>query len=214
MLNLLNEYQARRRRKAQLSERFTAVHDNNLWGSNESRSGAGSARNAPSVVVAGQAIRRAVGENPIVTLSDIPCGDFNWMPDVLGALEGVRYTGFDIVFSALQNNKDRFPQYDFRVLDIVTTVPPRADLILCKDLMNHLSDDDIKSCIANMKKSGSTFLLASNNPGFVNTALPDNLQGSRFLDITAAPFGYNPPLWTQEGYMSLWRLQDMGDCKF
>jgi len=214
MLNLLKDYRARQQRKASLSQRFTAVHDKNLWGSDESRSGAGSARNAPSVAVAAEAIRKAVDENGVRTLSDIPCGDFNWMPDVLPTLSGVSYIGFDIVFSALQNNKDRFPQYEFRVLDIVTTVPPYADLIFCKDLMNHLNDDDVKSCIANMKASGSKFLLASNNAGFANAPLPDIPQGSRLLDITAPPFGFNPPLWTADNYLSLWRLQDIGECKF
>ena len=147
-------------------------------------------------------------------MSDIPCGDFNWMPDLLATLGDLKYTGFDIVFSALHNNRSRYPQYEFRVLDIVTTVPPKADMIFCKDLLNHLNDEDVKSAISNMKKSGSTFLLASNNDGFVNTQLPEAASGSRYLDITAPPFGYNTAKWTLEGYLSLWRLKDIGECKF
>ncbi len=214
MLNLFREYQAKQQRKAELSRRFAAVHDENLWGSEESRSGPGSARNSPSVMCAANAIRKAVEEEGIRTMSDIPCGDFNWMPDILSTIGGLEYTGFDIVFSALHRNKARHPQYEFRVLDIVTTVPPRSDLIFCKDLLNHLKDEDVKSAVTNMKKSDSKFLLASNNPGFVNTPLPEVASGSRYLDITAPPFGYNPPMWTLEGYLSLWRLRDIGECKF
>jgi trans-aconitate methyltransferase len=188
MLNFIREYRERNRRRAELSDRFTVVHDKNLWGSEESRSGAGSARNSPSVAIAASAIKKAIEENRIRSLGDIPCGDFNWMPDVLSSIGDLTYIGFDIVFSALQLNKSRFPQYEFRVLDITTTVPPQVDLIFCKDLLNHLKYEDVVSAISNMKKSGSKFLLASNNAGHVNVQLPDDLPGSRF-QRTALDFG-------------------------
>jgi hypothetical protein len=214
MLNLFRDYQTKQQRKAELSRRFAAVHDENLWGSEESRSGPGSARHSPSVLCAADAIRKAVDEEGIRTMSDIPCGDFNWMPDLLSTLSGLKYTGFDIVFSALHNNKTRYPQYEFRLLDVVTTIPPGSVMIFCKDLLNHLKDQDVNLAIANMKKSGSKFLLASNNGGFVNTPLPEVASGSRYLDITAPPFGYKLPMWTLEGYLSLWRLQDIGEGTF
>lgn len=214
MLNFIREYQAKMQRNAELSRRFAQVHDENLWGSEESRSGPGSVLTSPSVRCAENAIRKAVDEEGVRSVSDIPCGDFNWMPHLLAKMGDLKYTGFDIVFSALHKNKARYPQYEFRQLDIVTTVPPRADLIFCKDLLNHLDDADIKSALSNMKKSGSRLLLASNNEGFTNTPLPKVASGSRYLDITAPPFSFNPPIWTLEGYLSLWRVADIGECKF
>ena len=202
------------RRSAHLRARFTRVHDENLWGSQESRSGWGSARGAPPVTIAQQAIANAVHELGVKSISDIPCGDFNWMSELLASLPPVRYCGFDIVLSILQSNKEHFPDVEFRLLDITLKVPPRADLIFCKDLLNHLRDEDVKSAVGNMRRSGSTYLLASNNSGFENVPLPDVAEGSRHLDITAPPFNFRPPLWTLDGYMSLWRLADMGECGF
>jgi hypothetical protein len=214
MLRAFREYWDRRRRSSDLRARFTFVHDKNLWGSGESRSGFGSGRGAPSVGISEDAIAKAIAEHPISSMNDIPCGDFNWMPALLARLPPLRYCGFDIVKPILMRNKEKFPEREFRLLDITTHVPTAADLIFCKDLLNHLRDEDVKRAVENMRLSGSTFLLVSNNCGFSNGPLPDEPSGSRHLDITAPPFNYRPPLWTLGGYMSFWRLADMGECGF
>jgi hypothetical protein len=214
MLKALRDYWDRRLRSEKLRARFTVVHERNLWGASQSRSGYGSEPGTPSVVISERAIEIAVTEHGVRSINDIPCGDFLWMPDLLARLEPVRYCGFDIVKPLVTNNKMRFPDREFRVLDVTTEVPPAADMIFCKDLFNHLRDQDVKRAIENMRRSGSTYLLASNNPGFENTPLPKGPSGSRLLDLCNAPFAYNPPLWTLDGYMSLWRLADMGECAF
>jgi hypothetical protein len=211
ILERFRKYRDGRERSETLRSRFTTVYDQGLWGVSETRSGFGSEKGSQWVTIAAEAIRKAVSEHGVRSIDDIPCGDFNWMPDVLAGLGPVRYIGFDIVFDALARNKERFPQYEFRVLDITAKVPPAADLIFCKDLLNHLTDADVKRAIANMRRSGSKFLLASNNPGFENTPLPETPGGSRHLDITAPPFHLPPPLWSVADYMSLWRLADLTD---
>lgn len=214
MWNIFGKSERSRPRSRALQARFTEVYAENLWGSSESRSGGGSVRGSAWVTIAEQALAKAVHEHGVRSLNDIPCGDFNWMPDVLARLGGVRYIGFDIVHTALARNKDRHPEHEFRLLDVTTHTPPAADLIFCKDLLNHLTDADVKRAIANMQRSGSKFLLASNNPGFENIPLPETPGASRHLDITAPPFNFRPPLWTVEGYLSFWRLADMGECGF
>jgi hypothetical protein len=212
MLGRLRSFWDRRERSESLRSRFETVYEEGLWGIEESRSGAGSAKGSPWVAVATETIRRAVSEYDVRSINDIPCGDFNWMPEVLAGLGSIRYIGFDIVGAALARNRDRCPQYEFRILDITSQVPPAADLIFCKDLLNHLTDADVKRAIDNMARSGSKLLLASNNPGHENTPLPEIPNASRHLDITAPPFDLPPPLWTVGGYMSLWRLADLSGC--
>jgi len=211
MLGRLRTYWDRRERSQTLRSRFTTVYDQGLWGVSETRSGFGSVKGSQWVAIAEEAIRKAVGEHGVRSINDIPCGDFNWMPDVLAGLGPIRYIGFDIVAEALARNKDRFPQYEFRVLDITSQVPPAADLIFCKDLLNHLTDADVTRALDNMRRSGSKFLLASNNPGYENAPLPETPNASRHLDITAPPFNQPPPLWSVADYMSLWRLADLTD---
>ncbi len=109
----------------------------------------------------------------------------------------------------VRRNRKRGPNVEFGVLDITAEAPPAADLIFCKDLMNHLSDGDVRRAIENMRRSGSKFLLASNNCVDENIPLSRSRNGSRLIDITAPPFSYPRPLWNISDYMSLWRLQDM-----
>jgi hypothetical protein len=209
MLEQLQERLKTRARSEILRAKFAAIYYQGLWGKHESRSGAGSVRDSLSVMIAGVALAQVVRDHGIRSISDIPCGDFNWMPDVLASLGEVSYAGFDIVKTIVLRNKERRPDCEFRVLDITNDVPPAADLIFCKDLMNHLSDDDVRRAIINMRRSGSRFLLASNNCVDENIPLSHSRGGSRLIDITAPPFGYPRPLWSLSDYMSLWRLEDL-----
>jgi hypothetical protein len=172
-------------------------------------------RDSRCVATAIATIKRAVADHNVRTIHDIPCGDFNWQPMLLEEMPEIAYQGFDIVPHVIKENRRKHPNYRFSVLDIVHQVPPRADLIFCKDLLNHLSDACVKKAVENMKLSGSTYLLASNNRGAVNTPLPDHGPGStRHLDITAAPFHFKQPLWMENGYCWFWRLSEIGDCAF
>jgi Methyltransferase domain len=209
MLEQLQERLKTRARSEILRAKFAAIYYQGLWGKHESRSGAGSVRDSLSVMIAGVALAQVVRDHGIRSISDIPCGDFNWLPDILTTLGEVCYIGFDIVDAVVRRNQKRRPDYEFRVLDITSDAPPGADLIFCKDLTNHLSDPDIRRAIANMRRSGSTFLLASNNCVDENVPLSRSRGASRLVDITAPPFKYPRPFWSMSDYMSLWRLEDL-----
>jgi len=209
MFEQLQEQLKTRMRSEILRAKFATIYYQGLWGTRESRSGAGSVRDSLWVMIAGVAIAEVVRDHGIRSISDIPCGDFNWMPDVLATLGDVRYVGFDIVNSVVRRNRKRRPDVEFHALDITADVPPATDLIFCKDLMNHLSDPDVRRAITNMRRSGSKFLLASNNCVDENVPLSQSRGGSRLIDITAPPFNYPRPLWSLSDYMSLWRLDDL-----
>jgi hypothetical protein len=53
----------------------------------------------------------------------------------------IRYTGLDVVRSVVASNMERFSnesQWDFAVHDFTVKVPPQADLIFCRDALQHL----------------------------------------------------------------------------
>jgi hypothetical protein len=116
MLEHLREKLNTRARSEILRAKFAAIYYRGLWGTRESRSGAGSVRDSLSVMVAGVAIAEVVRDYGVRSISDIPCGDFNWMPDVLASLGEVSYAGFDIVKTIVLRNKERRPDCEFRVL--------------------------------------------------------------------------------------------------
>lgn len=192
-----------------LTRRFSKVYDENAWGDDQSRSGPGSRLESDSVQEALKALELVAREYAVRSLNDLPCGDFNWLWRFLDRHPEIAYRGFDVVPALVRANRRKAPVRRFDVLNVVTSVPPAADLIFCKDLLNHLTFQDVASALRNMARSGSKLLLASNNFGHVNTELAEDLDGhSRHLDITAAPLNFAEPIWNS-GYLGLWRLADL-----
>jgi hypothetical protein len=196
---------------AELESRFTRVYAKNLWEDPETISGPGSRLGSEPVVETLDALRMICRTHDIGTLNDIPCGDLNWVAKFLSEFPTIRYTGFDIVQPLIDRNLQLHPDIACRMLDITSHVPPKADLVLCKDLIIHLNDEDIHRTLANIKASGSTWLLASNNFGMPNDDLRENQHGDsacRYVDVLTAPFHYSPPLWRTQ-YLGLWKLADL-----
>jgi hypothetical protein len=198
-----------RARSTERRAQFSCYYRINRWGNDESRSGNGSQRNSASVAAALSTLADICDAYAVRSVADIPCGDFNWIDQFVDARPEIDYRGFDIVPAMIRNNRAKAPHRRFEVLDIVAAVPPRMDLIFCKDLFNHLTYREVDAALANMRMSGSRYLLATNNFGYANANLPVlALKTSRYLDICAPPFAYRQPIW-QRGYLGLWPLGDM-----
>lgn len=188
---------------------FTRYYDKNHWGDSESRSGPGSRTDSPSVGHAIRILSEVAAKYDIRNIADIPCGDFNWIGTFLQSHPELGYIGFDIVAKLIECNRRRFPSREFARLDVVASIPPKVDLIFCKDLINHLEYREIIQAITNMRQSGSTYLLATNNFGYKNTGLIRMRHiSSRHVDLTLAPFNYTVPIW-HDHYLALWRLPEM-----
>jgi len=191
-------------------ERFTRVYETRRWATGESVSGPGSDRGSGSVEHTARLLHRLIPDLGVRSIADIPCGDFHWIGDVLTAHPEVHYIGYDIVEPLIARNGRTHPGRAFAVLDIVTEVPPPAELILCKDLVNHLYERDVRAALANMVASGSTWLLITSNTGFENVELDMLAPGaSRELDLAAPPYDLPPPVYGDH-YLSLWRLEAVG----
>ena len=198
-------------RKTSLELRFTEVYENNVWGDLESKSGAGSRLDSPSVAESIKALQLIIKEYNIKSINDIPCGDFNWIGDIIEN-HNIDYLGFDIVKKIVVDNTFKYKNYKFCQLDITQQVPPRADLIFCKDLLNHLSYDDIYMSISNMKATKSKFFLSSNNFNYIDNVdlVLEHSGASRYLDLMLPPFNFPSPSW-RSSYLGLWDLKDIPD---
>lgn len=189
-----------------LQDVFTLVFKENRWGNDESVSGAGSALGSPSVRESVKTLDELVRSLRIKSINDVPCGDFYWFPLILGRFPYLEYRGFDIVPGLIEWNKQRFPNYNFDVLDVSESALPQADLIFCKDLLLHLRSRDIARTLDNFKKSGSRFLLISNNHGEANLELDLIEPGiHRSVNLTAEPYNLPEPIW-RSSYLALWSL--------
>jgi len=171
---------------------FTGIYETNAWGSDESVSGPGStvARGADFLAD----LLALVDAFAVRTLVDAPCGDFNWMRRVVAARD-LDYTGVDIVRPLVDANARAYasPGSRFLCLDMTRDDLPRADLLVCRDGLVHLSFADANAALRNFRRSGSRYLLATT---FIDRSRNRNVRtgGWRVLNLQAAPFRLPAPL--------------------
>lgn len=128
---------------------FTLIHDKHLWDEKESVSGPGSTFDATRNIRA--ALPEIFETYKIKSVLDIPCGDFNWMQHV--DLDGIDYTGADIVEELIEKNNQNFAsdKKRFLVLDLIKDTLPKSDLIICRDGLVHLTNSEISQALQKKK---------------------------------------------------------------
>jgi SAM-dependent methyltransferase len=174
-----------------LDDIFTQIHRRNLWGNEESRSGVGSTHEFT------EPLRRELPgllrELSVRTLLDVGCGDFHWMNEV--PLDGIDYIGAEIVDELVAELRQRYerPGRRFLCLDVSRDDLPRADLVLCRHCLIHLSNRNALRVLENIERSGARYLLATTFPSVKRNG--NIVNGSwRPTNLERPPFGLPPPL--------------------
>jgi hypothetical protein len=186
---------------------FERIYAENAWLCEESRSGPGStlARTA-QLREALPALLRELG---VRSLLDAPCGDFHWMAEV--PLPGVAYTGVDIVPALIEANRARFaaPGRAFAQADIVRDPLPYADAILCRECLVHLPLAAAVSTLANFRRSGARWLIATTFPG---TRKNEEVATGwwRPLDLERPPFSLPPAIRHLNERLPAWPDKALG----
>ena len=200
---------------------FSDIYAGNKFRGRESISGPGSGLNQTRVLFT--ETPKLFNEFGIHSILDIPCGDFNWMQHV--SLGAINYTGADIVSDLIQKNKQKYEHQNIRFckLDLLKDKLPRADLILCRDCLVHLSFKDSFKALQNICASRSRYLLTTTFTG--RHANHDIATGQwHSLNLEIAPFRLLPPVKiineknTEKGdaykdkSLGLWRIADIKEA--
>lgn len=173
-----------------LKQTFTDYYHNNTFNGRESVSGGGSDLIQTDVIRV--EIPKLLKKLDVKEFIDAPCGDFYWMQHVI--LNGINYTGIDIVGDIIRENKKKYKsdQRKFICKNIIADKLPKAELILIRDCWVHLSYEDIFSCIDNLKKNKIQYLLTTS---FINLSLNKELEGIwRPLNLEIEPFNFPQPI--------------------
>ncbi len=196
---------------------FEKIYERKLFGKSQSASGPGST--LVSTARIREHLENLMDEFQISSLVDVPCGDFYWMSKV--DLDKIDYIGLDIVPSLINKLQSDYPRMTFGVLDVTKDQLQKYDLILCRDLFVHLSNDQIISALNNFRNSGSKYLLATTFPDVSSNSelrVPRIGVGWRPLNLTIHPFNLGAPILTineestegrgkyRDKSISLWKL--------
>jgi 2-polyprenyl-3-methyl-5-hydroxy-6-metoxy-1,4-benzoquinol methylase len=163
-------------------EVFNSIYKQKRWMLTKLATESGDGSSIQATEKAQQIISNVIIKYNIKTMYDAACGDMNWMPRVLEKLPNVKYTGADVASIKIkQHQKNTKLKYTFKHADVTNDKIDKYDLILCRDVLQHIPHIDVFKALLNISKSGSSYLLATNYikqpeyksildilPGFVN----------------------------------------------
>lgn len=164
-----------------IAEVFDRIYAQNVWNGVETRSGPGSGPAATQRIR--ERILELVEWLGVRSVTDACCGEGWWQPDLPG------YVGIDVSAEAIGRARELHPGREFRVHDARSSVPA-ADLVICRDAIQHLSLPDGCAVVDAIRASGSRWLLASTYSPGRNLAI----RTGRYYepDLEAPPFGLPP----------------------
>jgi SAM-dependent methyltransferase len=167
--------------------KFISIFHNQGFGGQKSVSGPGSELLQTQVIR--REITRLIDELESKVVLDAPCGDFHWMKEI--KLDVERYFGVDIVPELIKQNNQKYAYEGiiFLVRDIIKDRLPKADIIICRDCLVHLSYKDIFRALENFKNSESEYLLTTTFTSLHRNR--DIITGLwRPLNLQASPFNF------------------------
>jgi hypothetical protein len=175
-------------------DKFSEIYKNNLWSSSESLSGEG------SEVAYTEPLRKWLVSNilnlKVKDFVDAPCGDYNWMKLVTPKVD-INYIGLDIVGSVISKNKLEYgsPKVDFRIANICEDVLPACDILMVRDCLFHLSNDDINNFLNNLARTDYKYLLTTTHKVEREFKNLNIITGDfRIIDLFSEPFNFDPKL--------------------
>lgn len=171
-------------------ETFTQIYENKDWGVNEDEGLSGSGASVNTTVEYRAILQNFLKNNQIHSVVDVGCGDWVWSRTV--DWSGVSYIGFDVVKSVIESNQKKYANENIQFVhaDILKTDLPQADLLLCKDVLQHLTIEDILSILSQFSKF--KYCIIQNDIAFEHGDPNHNKQiergKGRTLDLTKPPF--------------------------
>lgn len=169
---------------------FTRVYEKGEWGRDEKGrgiSGSGSTvTNAAFYIVY---LQNFLKSNEIRSVVDVGCGDWSLSKNL--NWENVSYTGIDVVKDVIERNTAGYsaPNVKFLCGDILTMNLPSADLLICKDVLQHLPNDKVQQFLKQTRNFKHCLITNDVDPNTWTSANPQITIGDwRPIDLTKPPF--------------------------
>jgi hypothetical protein len=188
--------------RGSIEDKFVFIYKTNWWKSGESRSGPGSTLEYTHNLRS--KIPEIIQKYSIKTILDAPCGDFNWMSQLIHSLD-VDYVGGDIVGELINvlHEKNRNNRVKFIQLDITRDKLPLADLMIVRDCLFHFSYKDSWMFFNNFITSRIPYLLTTTHKNDGNFQNKDIITGEfKLIDLFSDPYNFEKtPLYSVDDWV-------------
>jgi SAM-dependent methyltransferase len=165
---------------------FEKVYATNEW---QFGSGEGSLRKHTRGYV--EFLQQFLKDHQIRSVVDMGCGD--WQFSRYLDWTGINYHGYDLVESVISTNQRRFakPNITFTRYEGDFNVLPNADLLIAKDVLQHLSHANILQFLPTLQRYPKCLITNCVNPHgpTVNKDIQDG--EFRYLDLRLPPYSLN-----------------------
>ncbi|MBU2929098.1 class I SAM-dependent methyltransferase [Winogradskyella psychrotolerans] len=172
------------------------VYDMHLWGGKDFDFYSGSGSHDANIVAPYlECVSTFLkSHNNALTVCDLGCGDFNIGKHLTKYTQ--RYIGIDIVENLIERNKKLFKaeNLEFYGLNIVDDELPKADCIILRQVLQHLSNAEILKIVKKLPKY-KYIILTEHLPEGNFTPNKDIISGQGIrikkqsgVDVLAAPF--------------------------
>ena len=164
---------------------FNEIYEKNIW-----KNGSGLGSNPKYCKPWIEKVNSLLELEGINTVLDLGCGD--WQTGQVLNLDGKDYTGVDVSDVVLSWNK-RFESDNIKFIcdDLSTMEFPEVDLIIIKDVLAHLPNEQVKIIMDKIMKSAKYALICSDAASWANIDLDTPSGGHRGLNLTLAPWNYD-----------------------
>jgi SAM-dependent methyltransferase len=187
---------------------FQAIYAQGAWGTNQAGKGSsGLGSTLEFTKIYRVFLQDFLAKHDIRSVVDAGCGDWEFSQAI--DWTGIDYLGLDVVPAVIDGNQRSFgsAKVRFAVANIVRDPLPAADLLVVKDVLQHLSHADIARFLAQLPRYRHVLIVNDVHPDSL-TAEPQDIQtgGYRPLDSTRLPHsmpGTKVLMWHHAGYTKL-----------
>jgi SAM-dependent methyltransferase len=171
---------------------FSRIYKTGEWGRNAQGEGISGMGSLPSNAIPYLSkLQEFIIKYRIQSVVDVGCGD--WELSKLINWGSITYYGYDAAEEVIENDIARYGNDDrhFVACDAIHADLPEADLMICKDVLQHLPNSFIHDFISQLRKY--KYCLIVNDIGFearydrkLNHDIP--MGSGRCVDLTKPPF--------------------------
>jgi SAM-dependent methyltransferase len=175
---------------AAVTKAFTEIYDDKVWGAGSGSLGtSGMGSTVEATIVYRPFLQDFMKQHGVKSVVDAGCGDWEFSSTM--DWTGIDYTGVDIVAAVIAEDQKKYgaPNIKFQTADIVRTQLPAADLLICKDVLQHLPAEDVLTFLAQLPKYKDA-LITDTVDKHTLTAENHEITPGQFrpLDLTQPPF--------------------------
>ena len=173
-------------------EVFQGIYDSSGWG----KGGSGQGSRLDVTQVYRDVVSCLIGSADVRSVVDAGCGD--WEFAQLIDWSSVTYLGLDVVPSVIESNQNQFSSSKtrFECVDLGHATLPRADLLLCKDVLQHWPLEAVHGFLRRLRMR-FRYILLTNDVNSIHCA-DELLNGQiplgswRTLNLEKPPFRLRP----------------------